>query len=171
MVDDAVILPPEEPDGSEDGILIFNHSDVPMPQSVSDAPEKVKAMLILKACGFPQSHIAGIMRISPPAVCAAIKKADPEGVVKYDPAIARELAIIAMTRKRLEALGHLTTAKLKDADARDLAQVIHVMSSHLEKLVATTKEGEKDSTALMKMLQARMAKREPAQEEEGEDGK
>jgi hypothetical protein len=140
-----------------DEVVLFNKNDVELPQSVAAAPDKTQAILLMRACGFSPTEMGKWFGITPNAIHNAIRRADPEGLIRYNHSLARQLAVIAMTKKRMEVIGHLTTDKMREASARDLAQCLHVLSTHIDRLSADSKREEKDSTALMKMIQARMS--------------
>ena len=132
--------------------MMFNADEVTLPQGIATASTEVKEMLILKACGFSRNKIARMFGVSPPTVTNRLAKVDPDGIVKYSPEMAKNITAMKMQDRLFAALDNLTDAKLKEASADRIGQVINVLSTHLEKMGAAAKKPTMDLQGLMLRL-------------------
>jgi len=123
--------------------------DAPKP---CDMPENVQQILCLKACGFSLSSISRLAKISASGVYQNIKKYDPEGKVTLN-ANERKRFIAKLWEARVgEALLSITSDKLENASAKELAGIASIGLKSIKTLQAAEEDDDVDPLALIEAL-------------------
>ncbi|MBM3300169.1 MAG: hypothetical protein FJY85_09460 [Deltaproteobacteria bacterium] len=120
--------------------------DVPKP---GDMPARAQQVLCLLACGFSPTSIAKLAKITPQAVSNLVSRYDPDKKVTLTSKERRAFISQLWEARGIEALLHITPAKLADSTAKDLAGIAALAARSAAPL---SSEKPKDPYALIEEL-------------------
>jgi len=136
---------------------------------VAAVPEDVRQMMLLRSCGVSHRRIGQFFGVSHVTILTQLRKYDPTGLVKYNPAAGRALICSMLHDKMFAILAAITDDKLREAPAGHLAQLLNVVATHMEKFSFTEKKENRDLRGLLLQLRLMSQSRLPATEAEPQE--
>ena len=144
MIEKLDLVPPENIGEFEKKLASELPSvvDVRSLPDCADMPLPALGILCLKAMGWTNRMIADWQKVDVSLPDYYIRRYDPQRKFAMTPDQTRALVTAFARSKKLEAISHISPAKLEAASARDLASVAVAMQRVEEVLSADGKSGD-----------------------------
>lgn len=120
---------------------------------VTSMPVKVQQVLALMACGFSIASIAKLSKVTPSAISNLVERWDPNRQFTLTNKEKRMFLAKLWQARAGEALLRMTSEKLEDCSAMELAQIAKIGVTESDKVFDDSKPEEKDPYQILRQLE------------------